>query len=142
MGAVEDNGTYMYFDNVGNIVESSTSAREGVPVVSGLPIEGVITINEKIPVSDDSALDAVLDLALKLQQYQIEADQLIYSSSDGTLSFVKGTVTVNLGSGRNIEDKLTAYNDLKEQPELENGTLHLEDYDATKERIIFSKDSK
>lgn len=142
VGAVEDNGTYMYFDNVGNIVESSTSAREGVPVVSGLPIEGVITINEKIPVSDDSALDAVLDLALKLQQYQIEADQLIYSSSDGTLSFVKGTVTVNLGSGRNIEDKLTAYNDLKEQPELENGTLHLEDYDATKERIIFSKDSK
>ena len=84
----------------------------------------------------------MLDLALKLQQYQIEADQLIYSSSDGTLSFVKGTVTVNLGSGRNIEDKLTAYNDLKEQPELENGTLHLEDYDATKERIIFSKDSK
>lgn len=142
VGAIEDNGTYMYFDNVGSVVESSTSPREGIPVVSGLPVEGVIVINSQIPVTDANALDAVLDLALKLQQYQIEADQLIYNSSEGTLSFVKGTVTVALGSGRNLEDKLTAYNDLQDQPEMENGTLHLEDYDATKERIIFSKDSK
>lgn len=141
VGCVEDNGTYMFFDNEANIVESSTSKREGIPIVSGVEMNGAVSLNEKLPVEDKSVLEDLLRLTLMLQQYDVEADEVNYSQTEG-FSFKKGTVTVRIGICRDLEDKLTAYNDLKSQPELSDGTLHLEDYNATKDSIFFSKDSK
>lgn len=141
VGCVEDNGTYMFFDNEGNVVESSTSQREGIPIVSGFVMNGAVSLNMKLPFEDESLLEDLLKLTLALQQYDVEADAVTYSQAEG-FSFKKGTVTVRVGLCRDLEDKLTAYNDLKSQPELSGGILHLEDYNATKDSIFFSKDSK
>lgn len=142
IGAVEDNGTYMFFDNEGNVAESSTASREGIPLVTGLTMSGTINLNEKLPAEDSSQLDDLLKLALSMQQYDVEADS-ITCEENKRFSFSKGNVTVKLGLCRDIEDKLTAYNELKSQEVLqEGGTLLLEDYDSTKQNIIFSKDSK
>lgn len=142
IGAVEDNGTYMFFDNEGNVAESSTAARENIPVITGLAMNGAIKLNEKLPVEDAGQFDDLLKLALSMQQYDVEADA-ISCASDGTFSFSKDSLTVKLGLCRNLEDKLTTYNELKSQEVLlEGGTLLLEDYDSTKQNIIFSKDSK
>lgn len=142
IGALEDNGTYMFFDNEGNVVESSTAPRENIPVIQGLLINGALTLNEKLPVEDAGQFDDLLKLALSMQQYDVEADTVVCEPG-GTFSFSKDSLTVKLGLCRNLEDKLTAYNELKSQEVLlEGGTLLLEDYDSTKQNIIFSKDSK
>lgn len=142
VGAVEDNGTYLFFDNEGNVAESSTSPREGIPVITGLNMLGTIKLNEKLPIEDEGQMEELLKLALSMQQYDVEADSIICETG-GSFSFVKGNVTVKLGLCRKLEDKLAAYNELKSQEVLaEGGTLLLEDYDSTKQNIIFSKDNK
>lgn len=142
VGAVEDNGTYLFFDNEGNVVESSTSPRENIPVIMGMAMSGTVKLNEKLPAEDEGQLADLLKLALSMQQYNVEADGIICEVG-GNFSFTKANVTVKLGPCRKIDDKLIAYNELKSQEVLaEGGTLLLEDYDSTKQNIIFSKDNK
>ena len=52
-----------------------------------------------------------------------------------------GRVTVLLGKDIYMEEKLSELKDLLPNLDGLSGTLHLEEYDSTKDSIIFTKDS-
>ena len=77
---------------------------------------------------------------LQNTQRRITADSL-GKSDDGGYYIVMGTVKVLLGKDIYMEEKISELNDLLSKLEGLSGTLHLEEYDSTKDSIIFTKDS-
>ena len=81
-----------------------------------------------------------LDIAAILRSEAITADSL-GKSDDGGYYIVMGKVKVLLGKDIYMEEKISELNDLLSKLEGLSGTLHLEEYDSTKDSIIFTKDS-
>lgn len=139
IGCINNDGLYMFFDNTGTVVESSTSKSDGVPEVTGLDITG-LEIGDTMDLNDVSIFNNLYELSILLKNYDVSVDQIEYRS-DRTLVMNCGTIRILLGTGTNLEDKINAYKDLEANLEGMTGTLHLEDYDSSKDSIFFSKES-
>ena len=138
IGCIDDSGIYMFFDNTGSVVESSTSKPEDVPLVTGLDLSG-LKIGDQLDLSDKSIFKNLYELSVYLKNYEVTVEQIDYNE-DQSMVLHKGTISVLLGMGTNLEDKISAFKDLLPYLEGLSGTLHLEDYDSTKGQINFSKE--
>lgn len=139
IGCINDGGLYMYFDNTGTVLESSTSKSDSVPEITGIDISGM-EIGDQFDLQDVSVFNNLYELSVLLKNYNVTVDQIEYRP-DRTLMMQCGTIQILLGTGTNLEDKINAYKDLEADLEGMSGTLHLEDYDSSKKSIFFSKDS-
>ena len=138
IGCIESQGQYVYFDTDGIICEIDSSRQTDVPLIDGLEFES-LELNTELTVKDKSIYNALLSLTLLLKKHEITIDKVVFKD-DGTMSMQMGDILVLLGNARNVEDKISELKNLLPQLEGLKGTLHLENYDSSKDSIIFSKE--
>ena len=110
-----------------------------IPMMDGIQIKSAEN-GDVLTANDDTVLDSILNIAALLNEEEITADT-IDITSDGGYDLVMGKVTVLLGKDIYMEEKLSELKDLLPNLDGLSGTLHLEEYDSTKDSIIFTKDS-
>ena len=138
-GYVQSEDEYIYVNDSGKIVLKQTEKLQDVLLLSGITAD-TAEVGEQL-VSDDTGVFAdFLDIAAILRSEAITADSL-GKSDDGGYYIVMGKVKVLLGKDIYMEEKISELNDLLPKLEGLSGTLHLEEYDSTKDSIIFTKDS-
>mgnify|MGYP007069942996 FL=1 len=140
IGCIEYLNTYLYFDNDGTIVESSTDRRGEVVLVTGLDFSQVV-LYRRLPVGDDRIFDDILSVSQLLEVYGIHADSLEIDD-DGSITLVLADtegaggsllqlngVTVFLGGGEYIQEKMNVLSDMLASLSGMSGTLYLDGYD-------------
>lgn len=138
IGCIESGGQYVYFDTDGMICEIDGTRQTDVPLIDGLEFES-LELNTELSVEDKSIYDALLSLTLLLNKHELTIDKVIFKE-DSTMSMQMGDIQVLLGNSRNIEDKISELKNLLPQLDGLKGTLHLENYDSTKDSIVFTKE--
>lgn len=136
--SVSTGKNYVYLNSGGNVVSVSQSEDYNLPVVHDLEVEDVL-VGMRLETPDDTALDDVTAIAEKLQEYEVDAD-MINVLEDHKYSLLKGNVTILLGRNIYMEEKISELGNLQENLDGLSGVLHLENYDSSKDSIIFTKD--
>ena len=121
-------------------VSEDTFEKNYIPEITGLVISGA-AVGEMLPVkysSIYSALGAFKSFAEENSIYPTSVDV----SGKGNLRLHFNDVTVDLGDGSYIEKRLDVFKHIIYELLGRSGTLHLENYDGTQSRLIFSKNEK
>lgn len=139
VAAVKNNDQYSYVNEKGRIILTQDDKIQDIPVLNGIQIKSAEN-GDVLTADDDTVLDSILNIAALLNEDEITADT-IGITSDGGYNLLIGKVTVLLGKDIYMEEKLSELKDLLANLEGLSGTLHLEEYDSTKDSIIFTKDS-
>lgn len=136
VGYVNHVGYYLYFDKDGIVVESSTVQLDGVPMVSGIPLDTIV-LYKPLPVENDEIFKSLLNLTQLMEKYEVHPDNIKFNS-DLEITLYFGEAKVLLGEKNPSDDKIFKLSKLL--PELDGleGTLHLENYDETMKNITFN----
>ncbi len=137
VGCVKNGEEYLCFDQDGKFIVSMVEKERKVPEVVGITV-GSLSIGSDMS-SDEKQKKELLTMTSLLNTYGIIVDEVTVAE-DGTYSLQIGTVSVALGKGNSIEDKIGALNGI--YPKFDeyslSGTLHLENYDQTQQSIVFN----
>ena len=136
--SVSTGKNYIYLNNGGSVVSVSQSEDYNLPVVHDLEVEDVL-VGMRLETSDETALDDVTSIAEKLLEYEVDAD-MINVLEDHKYSLLMGNATILLGRNIYMEEKISELGNLQENLTGLSGVLHLENYDSSKDSIIFTKD--
>lgn len=119
--------------------EIDTSAKGGnyLPLVKGLVFSEAV-VGYPLPVQYDRVFSSIAVLKSFVDRSGYVPDDVVFDQ-EGNLTVTYGGVQVNLGKGDNIESRVAAIG--KTLPSIAglSGILHLENYDGTQNRFIFSK---
>ena len=138
-GYIQSGDTYLYVNDSGKIVLNQSEKLSDVMQLQGITADAT-EVGEQL-VSEDTGIFAdFLDIAGTLRNEEISADSLS-RTDDGGYAITMGKVKILLGKDIYMEEKISELKDLLPKLEGLSGTLHLEEYDSTKESIIFTKDS-
>ena len=140
VGYVSYMSSYMYFDKDGIIVESANEALPGVPLVTGLKF-GQIVLYQKLPLEKEETFRQILNLTQILSSFDLKVDRIQYGSYGDITLYLK-EIEVLLGSGGNMNDKISELNDMLPHLEGRKGILHLEDYDEMEIRAGYTFEPK
>ena len=140
VGYVSYMSSYMYFDKDGIIVESANEALPGVPLVTGLKF-GQIVLYQKLPLEKEETFRQILNLTQILSIFELKVDRIQYGSCGDITLYLK-EIEVLLGSGGNMNDKISELNDMLPHLEGRKGILHLEDYDEMEIRAGYTFEPK
>lgn len=127
VGCVSYMSSYMYFDKDGIIVESASEKLLGIPEITGLKF-GHIVLYEKLPVESAQIFSDILNLTQVLSIYQIESDQIRFSTNGSTTLHI-GDIDVVLGGNNDLNGKISELSDIMPQIVGLSGTLYLDTYD-------------
>ena len=129
-----------YFDKDGFVVETSLDVIEGVPKITGISCDEVV-LYEQLALEDNDVLRDLLSLTQMLKKYNLQPDK-IHFGDDSDIVLYYGTVEVLVGTEENLSQKIIRLQKILPQLNGLSGTLHLENYDGTQSRLIFSKNEK
>ena len=117
-----------------------TFAENYIPEITGLDISDA-ALGERLPLKYAS-----IYAALGTFKSFAEGNSIYPTSVDvswkGNLQLHFNDVTVDLGDGTHIEQRLDVFKRIIYELLGRSGTLHLENYDGTQSRLIFSKNEK
>lgn len=140
VGYVSYMSSYMYFDKDGIIVESANEALPGIPLVTGLKF-GQIVLYQKLPLEKEETFQEILNLTQVLSIYGLQVDRIQFGAYGEIVLYLQD-IEVLLGSGGNLNDKVSELNDMLPQLRGRRGILHLEDYDETNIRAGYTFEPK
>lgn len=146
LGCFKKGKTYFYFDDSGIIQESLSSKREKVPVIRGAKTSD-LEIGMEISVEDQNVLKGIMELSRLLLDYEITAQEIEIDESGYFTVHINDNIRAAMGSPVLLEEKTSELaNILPELQQMEeseqiSGILHLENYDSTKNSIIFTKEN-
>ncbi|MCD8241856.1 MAG: cell division protein FtsQ/DivIB [Lachnospiraceae bacterium] len=126
VGYVKYLGKNVYFDKDGIVVESSDEVMEGVPLISGISFDE-LAMYEALNVPDPDIFNTILNLTQLLSKYDLVPDEIRFGSSS-ELYLELGDVTVELGEGDYLDEKISRLKQLESDLEGCSGTLHMENY--------------
>ena len=115
VGYVQYLGKNVYFDKDGIVVESSDQVMDGVPMIKGLSFDS-LTMHQALTVKDPEIFQTILRITQLLDKY------------DSELYLKLGDVTVALGTGDYLDEKVSRLKKLEADLEGKSGTLHMENY--------------
>ena len=134
-GFVEYMGQYFYFDKDGTVVESSSVKTLGIPQIKGLKFDHIVLL-EKLPVSDDTIFNHILDISQLLEKYGISAEQ-IYFDQDYKITLYFGNAKIRLGGTDYIDEKIMKLKMILPSIEDKKGTLRMENYTPDSANVTF-----
>lgn len=138
IGYVLYQGSYMYFDKDGVIVESSTELVEDIPKVNGLDYGSIVLYNT-LDVTDKSVFPSIMNLKQYLDKYEIEVEE-IKVSEDTKFSIDIGEITVLLGhDDKDMSMKIFELSCMMKELEGKRGTLDMEEYTEDSQYIILTE---
>ncbi len=140
VGYVSYMSSYMYFDKDGIIVESANEALPGIPLIIGLKF-GQIVLYEKLPLEEEGIFQEILNLTQILAVNHLQVDRIQYGRYKDITLYMKD-IEVLLGSGGNLNGKISELRDMLPQLEGVKGILHLEDYDEANIRAGYTLEPK
>ena len=127
---------YLYFDWDGTLVESSEMRLPGIFEVTGFDNDHAV-VGEKIKVADPDSFSSILTISQFLDSNKVKLDgketlladqaERIHFSTAG-VSVIFGDITVLLGSGKDLEAKLSVMCDTLPELYGRKGTLYLDAY--------------
>ena len=138
IGYLDENGEYAYFDKDGRIVFKSTELRDGVPGIEGIDA-GSTKLYQKIKVKSDKLLQAILNVAVEVKNYNLTPDRIVYEDDGINLYF--GDICVQLGTDITTE-KMAQISPIIAKLEGKSGVLHLEHYENDSNVITFSEEEE
>ena len=126
VGYVRYLGQDVYFDKDGIVVESSTQELEGIPQISGVTFDS-LAIHQPLSVEDPTIFDTILSITKLLAKYDLDPDEIRFGAG-GELFLQLGDVKVALGTGENLDEKISRLKQLEGDLKDKSGTLHMENY--------------
>ena len=126
VGYVRCLGQDVYFDKDGIVVESSTQELEGIPQISGVTFDS-LAIHQPLSVEDPTIFDTILSITKLLTKYDLDPDEIRFGAG-GELFLQLGDVKVALGTGENLDEKISRLKQLEGDLKDKSGTLHMENY--------------
>ena len=126
VGYVRYLGQDVYFDKDGIVVESSTQELEGIPQISGVTFDS-LAIHQPLSVEDPTIFDTILSIMKLLTKYDLDPDEIRFGAG-GELFLQLGDVKVALGTGENLDEKISRLKQLEGDLKDKSGTLHMENY--------------
>ena len=126
VGYVRYLGQDVYFDKDGIVVESSTQELEGIPQISGVTFDS-LAIHQPLRVEDPTIFDTILSITKLLTKYDLDPDEIRFGAG-GELFLQLGDVKVALGTGENLDEKISRLKQLEGDLKDKSGTLHMENY--------------
>lgn len=126
VGYVRYLGQNVYFDKDGIVVESSTQELEGIPQISGVIFDS-LAIHQPLSVEDPTIFDTILSITKLLTKYDLDPDEIRFGAG-GELFLQLGDVKVALGTGENLDEKISRLKQLEGDLKDKSGTLHMENY--------------
>lgn len=139
IGYLLNQGSYVYFDKDGMVVEMSGEVHKGVPLITGLEVEKA-ELYEQLPVTDDSLYNIIVTLSKALNKNEIVPEEIRFGTRN-TITLVFETINVNLGDDTALEDKIAALDSILDQLEGESGILHMEGYTENDGTVTFKSES-
>ena len=131
-------------DTAENTENISGGLRKGsgnyIPVVTGLSFSAV-SVGQPLTVLFTNVFPGLRELKKYVDEGGYEPDSVEYTL-DGEMLLKFGGITVNIGSFSEIEEELYAMNNILPSLEGQSGILHMENYDGSSNRLIFSKNEK
>ena len=122
----------------------SGSLRKGngnyIPVVTGLSLSAV-SVGQPLAVLFTNVFPGLRELKKYVDGGGYEPDSVEYTL-DGEMLLTFGGIVVNIGSFTEIEEELYVMNNILPSLEGLSGILHMENYDGSSNRLIFSKNEK
>ena len=108
-----------------------------IPYIEGLTVTDA-AVGSVLPVSDPSVFSTIASITGMINKNGIWPDRVTIEE-DGTWTMTCGTIKVLLGKDEHLEDKIEELAGILPQAGGLSGTLHLENFDGTQNRIIFDK---
>ena len=130
-----------YVNENGLVILVQNTPIENVPEIKGLE-PGIAGQGEYVTSENEAVLKDLLQIAAIIQETEISVETLEIDE-DGHYLITWQKIKALLGRNVYMNEKISELKSLQQQPEVQNqaGTFHLEEYDATKDAIIFTKDS-
>ena len=126
VGYVRYLGQNVYFDKDGIVVESSAQELEGIPQISGVTFDS-LAIHQPLSVEDPTIFDTILSITKLQTKYDLDPDEIRFGAG-GELFLQLGDVKVALGTGENLDEKISRLKQLEGDLKDKSGTLHMENY--------------
>lgn len=126
VGYVRYLGQDVYFDKDGIVVESSTQELDGIPQISGVTFDS-LAMHQPLSVEDPTIFDTILSITKLLTKYELDPDEIRFGTG-GELFLQLGDVKVALGTGNNLDEKISRLKQLEADLADKSGTLHMENY--------------
>lgn len=132
--------TSYYVNENGLVILTQNTKIEGVPEILGLEISNAVQ-GDYLSCDQMSALEDLLQIAAIIQETELSVETL-EMTEDGHYTVAWQNIKALLGRNVYMNEKIGELKSLQERPEVagQSGTFHLEEYDATKDTIIFRKD--
>lgn len=146
LGCFKKGKTYFYFDDSGVIQESLSEKKEKVPVIRGAKT-GNLEIGAQISMEDQNVCHGIMELGHLLLNHGITAEKIEIDENKHFTVCINDNIRAALGTPVLLEEKTSELaNILPELRQMEEseqicGVLHLENYDSTKNSIIFTKEN-
>ena len=128
-------GKNIYFDKDGFVVEMSSKKIKNVPKVTGLTCSKVL-LYEQLQLDQKGVLKGLLALTNMLKKFSLEPDKIAYESGGNYVLYFK-KITVQIGDGAHLEDKVARLQTILSKLEGKKGVLHLEKWSDTNAEIVF-----
>lgn len=131
-GYVPYKGTYLYIDEDGRVLNSSTTYKERCPLVEGLDFSE-FQIGEILKVKNQESLEIVLKTANMMIKYESEYDSVgeiikIDVSDPKNIHIYIRQVDFMLGDSKDYDEKIrTMLTIIKDIPEKDRGSLDIRD---------------
>lgn len=136
-GCVVVMGRYMFFDKDGIVVESSDTALEGIPVVTGLKFDE-IALYRKLKVQKDSLFDCILELTRLIEHHGICVHRISFDSGY-KVTLELEDITVQLGKRTSYDEVMNALSGILVSIQGRKGILDMQNYSAENGEVIFKE---
>ena len=147
LACIKEGKSYYYFDEDGVVKEVLNEKKERLPVIEGVEVEN-LEEGEAISVNNRTIFKGMMELSELLLDHGVKA-QKIAVDSEGTFTvYVDDAIRVGFGAPVYLEEKTAEMaiilQELETMRKTEDirGILHLENYDSTKNSIVFTKENE
>lgn len=141
IGYVEYMGSNLYFDKDGTVVESSNEVIAKVPCIKGLKFD-TLTLYQPLNVKNKEIFDILLSVTKMMQKYELEPDAITLKKEGTEIVLTFANVRINLGAGKNMDEKAARIQSLLPDLGDKSGVLHMEEYTNESTNISFIKDKE
>lgn len=128
---------YVYFDDNGNVLETSPLKLDDVPCIEGLRFESIV-VGERLPVENEEMFQEILTMTQLIEKNQLIIDEIRFNTEHEIILY-KDDIKIELGGSKNLEDKLMNLDSILSQIQGKKGTLDMRDYNAENGNAIFKE---
>ncbi len=137
-GCITYMDSYIYFDNEGNVLESSYELKEGVPCIEGLDISKWEN-GQKLPIKNEKKFDRILNITQLIDKYDLEIDKILFTNQEEII-FTHDNIRIEMGDGTYLSVQMMNLGSILEGLEGRKGTLYMKDFTTSTSRASFKEE--